>query len=157
MKDKYNKLMVSRVFIAISILTLILFIIGIGISCQSPASTTPSPATSPTTPSGQTPGTPTPPPATSPTTPSEQTPGTPAKVTISGFAFNPAQLEITVGTTVTWNNNDQATHTVTARDNSFNSGDMPNGASFSHTFEQSGAFEYYCQYHPYMVGKITVK
>jgi plastocyanin len=138
MKDKYNKLMVSRAFIATSILTLILFIIGIGIACQSPALTTPSPATSPTT-------------------PSEQTSGTSAKVTISGFAFNPAQLEITVGTTVTWDNNDQATHTVTARDNSFNSGDMPFGTSFSNTFEQSGVFEYYCQYHSYMVGKITVK
>ncbi|MBM2825457.1 MAG: LigC protein [Dehalococcoidales bacterium] len=78
------------------------------------------------------------------------------EVIIAGFAFTPATLKVAVGTTVTWRNNDSAPHTVTALDNLFNSGTLSSGASFSYTFQQSGTFQYRCNFHPSMVGSVVV-
>ncbi len=103
------------------------------------------------------------PPSGSPVLPSGSTPGTPStalpanKVAIEGFAFKPATLNIPAGTTVTWRNNDSATHTITARDNSFDSGSLSRDSSFSFTFKQKGTFEYYCKIHPSMMGKVIVE
>ncbi len=79
------------------------------------------------------------------------------QVVIEGFAFKPDTLNITAGTTVTWRNNDSVTHTVTAQDNSFDSGSLPSGATFSYTFTKIGTSEYHCQIHPSMAGKVIVK
>lgn len=79
------------------------------------------------------------------------------EVVIEGFAFKPATLSISLGTTVTWHNNDSVTHTVTAQDNSFDSGSLSPGSTFAHTFEQKGTFEYHCKTHPSMTGKVIVE
>lgn len=50
--------------------------------------------------------------------------GASASVSIQNFAFSPGTIQVTAGTTVTWTNNDQTTHTVTADDGSFDSGDV---------------------------------
>lgn len=103
------------------------------------------------------------PPAGSPGLPSGSTPGTPStalptnEVVIEGFAFKPATLNIPAGTTVTWHNNNSVTHTVTAQDNSFDSGGLSSDGTFTHTFEQKGTFEYYCKLHPSMTGKVIVE
>ena len=75
---------------------------------------------------------------------------------IEGFAFVPGTIEIKVGTTITWTNNDSAPHTVTANDRSFDSGRMEQGQTFSFTFEEAGSFDYFCEYHPGMSGTIVV-
>ena len=98
----------------------------------------------------------------SPTPGEPEPPATPLQieVTIDGLAFNPAVLIVPVGAIVVWYNNDSVTHTVTARDNSFDSGNLSPGEpgdTFRYTFEQSGTFEYYCKIHPSMVGKITIE
>ena len=80
-----------------------------------------------------------------------------AEISISGFAFVPETLQVSVGTKVRWTNNDSVTHTVTSRDDLFDSGDLPSGGTFSYTFDQSGTFEYYCTIHPFMTAKIVVK
>jgi plastocyanin len=77
-------------------------------------------------------------------------------VTISGFAFSPAALTIEAGTTVTWTNQDSATHTATADDGSFDTGNIAQGQSVSITFDTPGTFAYHCAIHPYMVASITV-
>ena len=94
-----------------------------------------------------------------PTTGEPEPPATPPQieVLIDGFAFNPASYNVPVGATVVWYNNDSVTHTVTARDNSFDSGDLSPGDTFQYTFEQSGELEYYCRIHPSMVGTITIE
>lgn len=79
------------------------------------------------------------------------------EVVIEGFAFKPATLSIPVGTTVTWHNNDSVTHTVTAQDNSFDSGSLSPGGTFAHTFEHKGTFEYHCKIHPSMTGRVIVE
>jgi plastocyanin len=78
-------------------------------------------------------------------------------VTIQNFAFQPANVQVTVGTTVTWTNNDTAPHTVTFRDSSLtSSGILRQGDTYSYTFTKVGTFSYYCAVHTYMIGEVIV-
>jgi copper binding plastocyanin/azurin family protein len=64
-----------------------------------------------------------------------------------------------VGETVTWSNDGQSAHTVTANGGSFDSGNLNSGQGFSFKFSQAGTFAYYCQYHRSlgMKGTVTVQ
>lgn len=79
-----------------------------------------------------------------------------AQATIQNFAFHPNPLTIKAGTTVTWTNTDPTAHTVTADDNSFNSGPIGPGGTFSHTFTTPGTVTYHCSIHPSMHGTVTI-
>ncbi|HEY2766097.1 MAG TPA: cupredoxin family copper-binding protein, partial [Pseudonocardiaceae bacterium] len=72
--------------------------------------------------------------------------------------FQPQALDVAVGDTVTWVNNDTASHTVTVTDGpeKFDSGLLAPGKSFSHKFTMPGVYSYYCAVHPDMTGKVTV-
>lgn len=76
-------------------------------------------------------------------------------VTIQGFAFNPAALNVAVGDTVTFTNADGAPHTATAQDGSFDTGTLRRGDSASITIGAAGAHAYKCNFHPAMKGTIT--
>jgi plastocyanin len=80
-------------------------------------------------------------------------------VTIAGFAFDPAEIVVEGHGTVTWTNSDGAAHTVTARDESFDSGRLANGESFTLDTEgvAPGTYEYFCRIHPRMVGTLVVR
>ncbi|HET9889888.1 MAG TPA: cupredoxin family copper-binding protein [Mycobacterium sp.] len=78
------------------------------------------------------------------------------QVTIDGFAFEPASLTVTAGTTVTWTNRDEEPHTVAASDGSFHSPGMGTGGTFTHTFSAAGTFDYVCSIHPMMHGTVVV-
>jgi plastocyanin len=72
--------------------------------------------------------------------------------TAAGFseAFNPVNLTVPVGTTVTWNNGSAQAHTVTSATGSgdvYNSGNMNAAATYQHTFMTAGTYPYYCQFH----------
>jgi plastocyanin len=78
-------------------------------------------------------------------------------VTIAGFAFAPATLSVTAGTTVTWTNQDATTHTATADDGkAFDCRPIAAGASMSFTFATPGTYAYHCAIHPTMKATITV-
>jgi plastocyanin len=78
-------------------------------------------------------------------------------VTIAGLAFSPASVTVSAGDTVTWTNNDQQTHTATADDASWNSGNIAGGGGTkSVTFTTAGTFPYHCAIHPAMTGSVTV-
>lgn len=77
-------------------------------------------------------------------------------ITMQSMSFSPSSLTVTAGTTVTWKNNDYTTHTATADDNSFNSGDVASGYSYSKVFSTKGTFPYHCVYHNTMKGTIVV-
>ena len=66
-------------------------------------------------------------------------------------------MVIGVNNTVTWVNNDNAAHTVTAKDGSFGSGNMGSGSSYTYTFTTPGTYRYYCAYHSWMVGTVVVE
>jgi plastocyanin len=70
--------------------------------------------------------------------------------------FSSSSLQVVMGTKVTWNNDDTTVHTVTADNNSFDSGDMQPGASFSQSFNSVGTFPYHCKHHAQMTGSIVV-
>jgi plastocyanin len=79
--------------------------------------------------------------------------------------YSPEVVETTVGSMVTWTNDDTILHTVTSGtvegntgtpDGVFDSSYMNNGASFSWVPEQAGEYDYYCTLHPYMTGKVVV-
>lgn len=61
--------------------------------------------------------------------------------------FSPKELHIKPGETVTWVNNGQTAHTVTADDTSFDSHTFNPGGQYRHTFAQPGRYLYYCQLH----------
>lgn len=71
-------------------------------------------------------------------------------------SFSPNPIDIRVGDTVTWTNDHREGHTVTSKASEFDSGDIRPGQSFSHTFDKAGSFEYFCEIHPSMVGKVNV-
>ncbi len=88
------------------------------------------------------------------TTTTVQTPKTVAG-SIVAFAFNPNAININVGDTVSWTNNDPVDHTTTSLGN-WNSGSLTPGASFSEVFESPGTFNYFCSIHPSMVATVVV-
>jgi len=80
-----------------------------------------------------------------------------ASVSINGFAFMPASVSVTAGSTVTWTQNQSGVmHTVTADNGSFDSGALATGRTFSMTFSTAGTFAYHCSIHPSMHGTVTV-
>jgi plastocyanin len=71
-------------------------------------------------------------------------------------SFSPNPVEVNVGETVTWLNDDFSRHTVTSKDGVFDSDIMGKGQSFSYTFDKAGEYSYYCSPHPNMVGTVVV-
>ncbi len=85
-----------------------------------------------------------------------------SSVKIALFRFQPASLEVLVGTTVTWRNDDAILHTVTAGvpgqpTGVFDEALPDKGAVASVTFDKPGTFTYFCDRHPEaMRAEITV-
>ncbi len=107
-----------------------------------------------------------PPTATVPApTPTEQprqpAPGATVQADIKLFKYQPDPLEIAVGASVVWTNQDTAPHTVThgtyvKRGGVFDSGTLGQGQSFAFTFDRAGNYTYTCIIHPEMVGTVKV-
>lgn len=73
------------------------------------------------------------------------------------WGYAPATRRVEPGTWVTWSNNGQDEHTVTAVDGSFDSSMLEPSDGFSWYFDQPGTqFTYVCTLHPWMTGTIVV-
>jgi plastocyanin len=87
--------------------------------------------------------------------------GTGDAVTISDFSFEPEDLTVSSGTTVTWTNSEgEPVHTVTSDDGApadFDSDDVDPGGTFEFTFEEAGEYPYVCKIHASMNGTVTVE
>jgi plastocyanin len=93
---------------------------------------------------------------------SSGTAGTPVSIvsgasTLTTTAYSPNPLNVTVGTTVTWTNNDNTPHTSTANSGQWSSPAIGPGGQFSTTFTSAGSFTYHCTIHPGMVGTVNVQ
>ena len=91
-------------------------------------------------------------------------------VSIKLIAFTPTDVELDAGGTVTWRQDDVATHTVTSGrveqaggtatakpDGRFDSGNISKGQTFQFSFAEPGAYPFYCAIHPAtMTGVVTV-
>jgi plastocyanin len=79
-------------------------------------------------------------------------------ITISNFMFSPMALTVSPGATIRVTNKDSATHTLTATDGQFNTGNVTQNQT--KTFKapmQAGTYHYICNIHQYMMGSVTVK
>ena len=81
-----------------------------------------------------------------------------AATNVSSPGYTPTDLTVVIGVnnTVKWTNNDVMPHTVTARDASFDSGNMNPGATYVYTFTSPGMYQYTCTYHGWMHGTVNV-
>jgi plastocyanin len=88
-----------------------------------------------------------------------EAPGAQASVGLLDSRFDPTDIEIAAGGTVTFTNNDPFNHTITSATDSpieFDSGAIGQDATFEQTFDTPGTYAYFCQIHPTMRGTITV-
>ena len=96
----------------------------------------------------------TPPPVAAPVPPVPKNQVKTYQVQIANFAFSPATLNIKVGDTVKWTNDDQPVHAIASAN--FASSNLNTGDSYSFTLTQPGSYDYHCAIHPFMAGKIIV-
>lgn len=86
-----------------------------------------------------------------------------ADVMAEGFAFAPTTIEVAAGGTVTWTNGDGAGHTVSAGTPDapelevFNEPLPADGGTVERTFDEPGAYPYFCNIHPTMTGEVVVR
>src|SRR5215211_3494455 len=84
----------------------------------------------------------------------------PGASTLTTDAFSPNPIQVSVGATVTWTNNDAEPHTVNAGEYATPSrlfdSYIPPAGTFQHTFTEAGEYPYFCLLHPNMVGTVSV-
>ncbi len=78
------------------------------------------------------------------------------QVEIRAHASSAPTVTVKAGTTVTWINHDDDTHTVTSSVDTFRSPGLDTDETFSYTFTTPGTYEYYSTLHPLMTGKVIV-
>ena len=76
---------------------------------------------------------------------------------VDEHAFNPPRVRVPAGTTVTFVNSGDITHTVTAQDASWTTGPLLRAQSGYVRLERAGTFTYHCEDHPWAMGQITVE
>lgn len=82
-------------------------------------------------------------------------------VLVQGFRFQPAELTVAPGATVTWTNEDDIRHTATSGEPGTPDGTFAvsldgKGSSGSFTFAEAGTYAYYCEVHESMRGTVVV-
>ena len=75
-------------------------------------------------------------------------------VVIRQFAFVPETLEVSVGDTVVWVNEDIVPHTATATNGDWDSDALNRGESWSHAVPAPGTVDYFCRFHPAMRARL---
>jgi plastocyanin len=79
------------------------------------------------------------------------------QIKMQNIQFSPKATTVKVGDKVTWTNDDNTDHNVTADSGAdFKSKDFGNGATFSFTADKAGTIKYECTIHPGMTGTLTV-
>jgi plastocyanin len=88
---------------------------------------------------------------------SQGAPAADAKVQIDQYAFLPQRITVKPGTTVTWTNDDDDSHTVASSGKVFKSKALDTADKFSFTFTTPGTYDYFCSLHPHMTGAVVVE
>jgi len=79
-----------------------------------------------------------------------------ATVHIRDFKFDPTPVTVHAGDRVTFVNDDDEAHTVTASDKSFDSEGLDGAGMWQHVFAKAGTYRYFCELHPYMKAIVVV-
>jgi plastocyanin len=77
------------------------------------------------------------------------------RVTVNNLTFEPAQVSAHVGDTIEWVNADFLAHSATGRQKQWDLFIAPNKSAHV-TLTQPGEIDYYCRFHPNMIGHISV-
>jgi plastocyanin len=78
-------------------------------------------------------------------------------VRIVDMQFEPAEIVVKRGSRIVWNNDDLFPHTVTATDETFDSGSIPASSSWTFVATQPGTHVYVCALHPTMQGRLIIQ
>lgn len=85
------------------------------------------------------------------------------QVSMKNYAFEPREITIKIGDTITWTNNEDPADILTTKNHKiteFDSGNIVPGETYSKTFDKAGIYEYKCAYHAYyfeMKGTVIVE
>jgi plastocyanin len=93
----------------------------------------------------------------SPATGSEAAAASTNQIDIADFKYMPDAVAVSAGAEVTWTNSDDAPHTASASDDSFDTGDLDRGDSKTITFDEPGTYAYFCRFHPFMKATVEVQ
>jgi plastocyanin len=77
------------------------------------------------------------------------------QIKIKNLAFTPSQVTARVGDTIEWVNGDFVAHSATARNGTWDVVIQPN-MSGAVVLKTDGNVDYYCRFHPNMIGQITI-
>ena len=78
-------------------------------------------------------------------------------IDIRDFRYQPPNLSVPVGATVTWVNRDVAPHDSEARDGMWETSLLQRDEEFAIRFDEPGTWDYFCTVHPYMTATLTVR
>lgn len=81
----------------------------------------------------------------------------PVTVQINHFQFEPQELTVAPGTTVSWVNHDQTIHNIVSTDPKLTSPGLDTDDRYSFVFDHEGDYAYRCALHPQMVGVVHVR
>jgi plastocyanin len=80
----------------------------------------------------------------------------PDTIVIKNFSFSPKPITVKTGSVIAVVNDDNTTHTLTADNGAFDTGDLDAGRRASVTVDRAGTFRYHCTIHPFMTGTARV-
>jgi plastocyanin len=80
-------------------------------------------------------------------------------VSVQNNAFSPNSITVSVNSTVTWTNKDSYAHTVTSTggNDTYDSGNINAGGTYTHKFTAAGTYNYKCTLHSGMSGTVVVQ
>ena len=79
------------------------------------------------------------------------------EVVMKNFQFEPAELTVKVGQSVTWRNEDTAKHDAFSEENDLDTNDIGQGQTVTFQPDKAGEIDYICSIHPQMKGKLIVE
>jgi plastocyanin len=77
------------------------------------------------------------------------------QIGVNKLTFSPAQVSAHIGDTIEWTNTDFVVHTATAREKAWDV-TIPAKGTGRITLKRAGIIDYYCRFHPNMVGRVSV-
>jgi plastocyanin len=76
-------------------------------------------------------------------------------IVLDHLKFGAVPTGLKVGDTIVWQNHDLFRHSATARDKSFDI-DLPPAASVTQVLTKAGTFDFFCKFHPGMIGTLVI-
>ncbi len=79
------------------------------------------------------------------------------EVVMKNFKFEPNELTVKVGQSVTWRNEDTAKHDAFSEESGLDTNDIGEGGEVTFQPDEPGTINYICSIHPQMKGTLTVE